>query len=142
MPLLSLEPSPFPAFLYLLNLNRPSLSGFLLRFFSFFLGDFLPEPGLVRSPKLDNVFKLCTADFGSYRSAVQKPKHCLTWDFSLPLLRTVVFLFLLLLTFVDPVGVGHVPRVSLGRDADLLEDAGLLQPVDAHLDHMELCDVL
>ena len=33
-----------------------------------------------------------------------------------------------------------MPDVSLGRDADLLEDAGLLQTVDAHLSHMELCD--
>ena len=51
-------------------------------------------------------------------------------------------LLVLFLALVDSVRVWHMPDVSLGRDADLLEDAGLLQPVDAHLDHMELCDVL
>ena len=35
----------------------------------------------------------CTAEFWPllvYESAVQKPKHCLTWDFSLPLVITNV----------------------------------------------------
>ena len=45
------------------------------------------------------------------------------------------FALLLFRAIVDSVRVWHVPDVSLGRDADLLEDAGLLQPVDAHLGH-------
>ena len=57
-------------------------------------------------------------------------------------LRASILPFALLLfrTIVDSVRVWHMPDVSLGRDADLLEDAGLLQTVDAHLSQLELSD--